>query len=391
MQLIKISIDQLKPAVYNPRIESSKLDKAIIESIKTFGYVDPIIVNADYTIIRGHQRYRVLKNMGYTDLEVIQIDLDKSAEKALNIALNKITGDWDQDKLKGALLDLESNLLGATGFSESELRKYFRADPVTEIVPIKNIESENITIEPNSMYICDGKHFIMNGDCTNKEDVNTLLTDSIDMLLTDPPYGVDYGSKVDDYKKIGKFSRNDGAIDGDINLNIDFFKSFLSLAFTHMAVKNTCYIFMLGGNLYTLDGAFMQCGGTWGDYLIWNKGSSVMNRKDYNAEHEFIYYGWYKAHKFYGPPNASSMMKYPKPVKNKWHPHQKPLDILSHLIQDGSAPGGRIYDPFGGSGSTLIAAAKLGRVCYTMEKDVKRFGDMLARLTLEGIQYERIR
>lgn len=388
MELIRVKIDELIPADYNPRIgvkKGTRLYEQIKNSLDTFGYADPIVVNKDKTIIGGHQRWVVMKEEGHKEVDVIVIDIDKTKEKALNIALNKITGNWDENKLKELFLDLEGFDLKLTGFADSELKKYFDIKLEASGGVAKEKDNE---VQAGKLYIIEGKHKLLCGDCTKQDDITLLLGDKkVDALITDPPYGVNYGGKVEHQKKLNKASRNDGEIIGDNQENYtQFYTDFLK--FIPFNDYNVSYIFMLGSCLYNLDTAFRSVGGTWGDYLIWLKNGSIIGFKDYNAKHEFIYYGWSKKHKFYGPSNACSILEFSNNGINKIHPHQKPLDLIGRLVSDATAPGGLVYDPFGGSGTTLIASEKLGRICYMMEIDEKRVNDILNRVVAEGLSYD---
>jgi ParB family chromosome partitioning protein len=390
MELRRVKIDELIPADYNPRIEvkkGTKLYEQIKDSLDTFGYAEPVVANKDMTIISGHQRWSVLKQEGCEDLEVIVIDIDKTKEKALNIALNKITGSWDEDKLKGLFLDLKELEfdLKLTGFRDSELKKYF--DIKLEENPGVAKEKNN-KIESGQLYIINGRHKLLCGDCTNKEHTTFLFGDKkVDALITDPPYGVDYGGKVKHQKQMNKASRDDGEITGDDQKDYTkFFIDFLNkIPFNDY---NVSYIFMLGPHLFDLDKAFRASGGSWGDYLLWLKNGSILGYKDYNPKHEFIYYGWRGKHKFYGPSNACSVLEFANNGNNKNHSHQKPLDLIGRLVSDATALGGLVYDPFGGSGTTLIASEKSGRICYMMEIDPNRVNDILNRIITEGLSYE---
>ena len=391
MELIRVKIDELIPAEYNPRTKVKKgtrLYEQIKNSLDTFGYADPIVVNKDKTIIGGHQRWIVMKEEGRKEVDVIviDIDIDKTKEKALNIALNKITGTWDELKLKNLFLDLEGFDLKLTGFADSELKKYFDLKIESSGEVAKDTDNG---IQSGQLYLIEGKHKLLCGDCTKKDNVSFLFNGKkVDALVTDPPYGVDYGGKVEHQKKLNKASRDDGEIVGDDQKDYtNFYADFLrNIPFNEY---NTSYIFMLGSHLYDLDKAFRAVGGNWGDYLIWLKNGSILGFKDYNAKHEFIYYGWMGKHKFYGPSNACSVLEFANNGVNKIHPHQKPLDLIGRLVSDATAPGGLVYDPFGGSGTTLIASEKLGRICYMMEIDEKRVNDILNRAISEGLSYER--
>lgn len=239
-----------------------------------------------------------------------------------------------------------------------------------------------MTIEQGTI-IKLGKHRLMCGDCTKQEDVDKLLQDvKVDSLITDPPYGVDYGDKNRTLNRLYGGNRKEKSISNDnINDYYEFFKKVLQNTRPHLNDYNTCYIFMSGKQLHNLRLAFEDAGYYWSDYLAWVKNNHVLGRKDYKAKMEHILYGWFNHHKFYGG-FRTNVLEYKRPYKNKLHPTMKPLPLLEQLITDGTPENGIVFDPFGGSGSTLIACEKMDRVCYIMEIDsdycdtiIKRYND----------------
>lgn len=213
----------------------------------------------------------------------------------------------------------------------------------------------------------------MCGSCTDLESYQKLTKGTkINMLLSDPPYGVDYESKRDD---MNKRARNKGGVKHK-NIANDthedyrqFFSDFLSII--EFTDYNTVYCFLSGQELHNLRLAFQDCDIKWGDYLIWLKNAMVMNRKDYNAKHEFIVYGWKGTHKFYGPTNATTVIECDRPSKADLHPTMKPIAILEELLSHGSKRNQIVYEPFAGSGSTLVACENKGRKCLAMELEPK--------------------
>ena len=200
MNFESINIEKLKPAEYNPRLDLKPGDKEfekIRKSIQEFGYVDPVIINKDGTIVGGHQRYKVLKEMGYTEIQCIVIDVDKDKEKALNIALNKISGDWDKTKLKDLLTELQGiGLAEITGFDIAELGMLGVQEEVIE----DDFDLEKV-LENETSYILSGdiillgRHRLLCGDSTNGADVERLMNGkNADLVITDPPYNVNYQS-----------------------------------------------------------------------------------------------------------------------------------------------------------------------------------------------------
>lgn len=406
MKMETRSLASLRPAEYNPRVQLQPADleyQNIKRSIETFGYVDPIIVNQDGTIIGGHQRYNVMKDLGYTEAQVVVVDLDKNNEKALNIALNKITGEWDEIKLKDLLLDLDLNDydLTATGFSSKEVEDLvIRLD--------KDVEAEDDDFDADADYESIeepvtqrgdiwilGDHRLMCGDSTDLGDVNTLMGgEEADLVITDPPYNVNY---------------KDGSIKND-NMDEGSFEDFLQNAFLamfeNMRPGAAAYIFHADSEGLAFRRAFRDAGFKLAECLIWEKNSFVLGRQDYQWRHEPILYGWKEgaAHYFIDDRSQDTILledeldlesmkkedlityinqiiaQYKdqttvlfekKPTKNDVHPTMKPVNLVGRLMRNSSKPGWNILDLFGGSGSTLMAAEQIGRRAFLMELDEK--------------------
>lgn len=371
----KISIEKLKPAEYNPRKDLKPEDEEyqkIKKSLVEFGYVAPVIVNADMTVIGGHQRLKVLKELGYTEIECNVVDLDKDKEKALNIALNKITGEWDNAKLEELLAELkETNIdMDMTGFSFDEVDNMLKditgsKEDDFDVDQALN-EIEEPTSKPGDVWIL-GRHRLMCGNSTQKEEVMRLMNkQEADMLLTDPPYNVDYVGKTSEALKI----END-------NMNETEFYNFLIDAFRNMfeSVKygGSIYVFHADTEGLNFRNAFKAVGFKLAQCLVWVKNTFVMGRQDYQWRHEPILYGWKEGagHYFVDNRKQSTVLEFDKPSRNAEHPTMKPIDLLVYLIKNSSKENDIILDLFGGSGSTLIAAEQIQRTCYTMELDPK--------------------
>lgn len=375
MNIQKISIEKLKPAEYNPRKDLKPEDEEyqkIKKSLVEFGYVAPVIVNADMTVIGGHQRLKVLKELGYTEIECNVVDLDKDKEKALNIALNKITGEWDNAKLEELLAELkETNIdMDMTGFSFDEVDNMLKditgsKEDDFDVDQALN-EIEEPTSKPGDVWIL-GRHRLMCGNSTQKEEVMRLMNkQEADMLLTDPPYNVDYVGKTSEALKI----END-------NMNETEFYNFLIDAFRNMfeSVKygGSIYVFHADTEGLNFRNAFKAVGFKLAQCLVWVKNTFVMGRQDYQWRHEPILYGWKEGagHYFVDNRKQSTVLEFDKPSRNAEHPTMKPIDLLVYLIKNSSKENDIILDLFGGSGSTLIAAEQIQRTCYTMELDPK--------------------
>lgn len=375
MNIQKISIEKLKPAEYNPRKDLKPEDEEyqkIKKSLTEFGYVAPIIVNADMTVIGGHQRLKVLKELGYTEIECNIVDLDKDKEKALNIALNKITGEWDNAKLEELLAELKETEIDmdATGFSFDEVDNMLKDITGSKEDDFDIDQALDEIEEPISktgdVWVL-GRHRLMCGNSTQKDDVMHLMNNQdADMILTDPPYNVDYVGKTSEALKI----END-------NMSETEFYNFLLDAFRNMfdSIKYGGSIYVFHADIEGLNfrNAFKAVGFKLAQCLVWVKNTFVMGRQDYQWRHEPILYGWKEGagHYFVDNRKQSTVLEFDKPSRNAEHPTMKPIDLLVYLIKNSSKENDIILDLFGGSGSTLIAAEQIQRTCYIMELDPK--------------------
>ena len=297
------------------------------------------------------------------------VDLPEAEEKALNVALNKISGEWDMPLLKDLLEELDTGAfdVSLTGFDTAEIEQLmtqFHLGGKVEEKEVPPVPEVPITKKGDVWLL--GKHKIMCGDCCIATDVERLFgRETADSIVTDPPYGVDYSGKNEFLNAYDKGKRMQTPIENDaIKDYRKFFAEFLSIA--PLGNYNTVYVFMSGKELHSLRLAFDDCKITCGDYLVWVKNNHVLGRKDYNAQHEFIVYGWRGKHKFYGA-FSTTVLNYDRPQKSELHPTMKPIELVARLITDGTRKNGLVYDPFGGSGTTLIAAEQTGRKCYMME------------------------
>ena len=419
MNIEKRTIKDLKPAEYNPRKALTPADaeyQKIKRSIETFGYIDPIIINKDGTIIGGHQRHTVLSDLGHTEVDVVVVDLSKEDEKALNVALNKISGEWDELKLKDLLveLDLGDYDISLTGFDDKDLEELIE---LTEFEP-EVTEDEFDSESAYSHSVSDGplvkqgevwqlgNHRIMCGSSTDINDVRKLMGgEMMDLIITDPPYNVNYEEKaaaLNEYRP-----NNNGAmeIQNDFMKNEDFY-TFLLTAFRNMEAYmrkgSAVYVFHADIEGLTFRKAFDDAGIKLAQVLIWEKNNFVLGRNDYHWRHEPILYGWKEGAKHYFVNDRTQdtvileddvdfdAMKKPelvqyikdlmhryadqtsviyekKPMSSSLHPTMKPLEIVGKLMKNSSKKGWNVGDFFGGSGSTLMAAEQLERNAFVME------------------------
>ncbi len=423
MELVKRNLIDLKSAEYNPRKTLRPEDpdyQRIAASIEEFGYVDPIIINSDNTIIGGHQRRTIMLDLGYAEADCILVDMDKTREKALNIALNKITGEWDEVALKDLLIDLDkANYdISLTGFYSEEIEQLFAEVELTQeanddgydldqrVEEIKEVRTKQGDIWQM------GRHRLMCGDATDIFDVKQLMEGiEADMIITDPPYNVAYEAKEKSLQNYCKRSsvRINSEIQND-QMSHDAFYNFLYKAFCNFyeVARPGCpiYIFHSDGEGINFRIAMKEAGFYQAQTLIWEKSQFVLGRQDYHWRHEPILYGWKQgaAHYFgggYGQDTVfveddvefSAMKKTDliayierirehlqenttviyekKPTRSDMHPTMKPIALFGRLITNSSKYKENIVDFFGGSGTTLIACEQLNRNAYLMELSEK--------------------
>ena len=383
MEIKELSLKELKPAAYNPRKKLKKGDKEyekIKQSLLKFGYVDPIIVNEDLTVIGGHQRLTVLKDLDYETAKCVIVDLPKEDEKALNIALNKITGQWDETLLADLLLDLQESdfNLDLTGFEPPEI------DNILSNVHDKELSEDEFDVEeelkkPTVSRRGDiwqlGKHRVICGDSTKSETYDQLLGDKkANLVVTDPPYNVDVEETA------GKIL-NDNMSDGDF---YQFLLSMFTQVENHMEDDASIYVFHADTEGLNFRKAFKDAGFYLSGCCIWKKNSLVLGRSPYQWQHEPCLYGWKKKgkHQWFSDRKQTTIWEYDRPKSSKDHPTMKPIQLMAYPIQNSSMRGTIVLDPFLGSGSTLIAADQTGRVCYGIELDEK-FVDVIVKRYIE--------
>lgn len=383
MEIKELPLKELKPAAYNPRKKLKKGDKEyenIKQSLLKFGYVDPIIVNEDLTVIGGHQRLTVLKDLDYETAKCVIVKLSKEDEKALNIALNKITGQWDDALLADLLLDLQESdfNLDLTGFEPPEI------DNILSNVHDKELSEDKFDVEeelkkPTVSRRGDiwqlGKHRVICGDSTKSETYDQLLGDKkANLVVTDPPYNVDVEETA------GKIL-NDNMSDGDF---YQFLLSMFTQVENHMEDDASIYVFHADTEGLNFRKAFKDAGFYLSGCCIWKKNSLVLGRSPYQWQHEPCLYGWKKKgkHQWFSDRKQTTIWEYDRPKSSKDHPTMKPIQLMAYPIQNSSMRGTIVLDPFLGSGSTLIAADQTGRVCYGIELDEK-FVDVIVKRYIE--------
>jgi len=377
IQIEQLPIGELRPDPANPRRISDQELETLTRSISEFGLIDPIIARReDKMVIGGHQRLLAARKLGYKTVPVVLTDLTVEQAHLLNIALNKISGSFDQELLARLLKELQEvpNIdLSLSGFEDDELKKLLKSLDARE----KKERLENFDLDgavkaaqsvpkakPGDIWLL-GEHRLACGDSTDREAVQRLMGGSkAVMTFTDPPYNVNYGETMKD-----KVRNNSNKITND-NLG-ESFEPFLEKACKNMLefTDGAVYICMSSSELHTLQKAFIAAGGHWSTFVIWAKNTFTMGRSDYQRQYEPILYGWREgvSHYWCRDRDQGDVWRVDKPSSSPLHPTMKPLALIERAIQNSSQAGDKVLDTFLGSGSTLIACERTGRICFGME------------------------
>jgi DNA modification methylase len=377
IQIEQLPIGDLRPDPANPRRISDQELETLTRSIREFGLIDPIIARRDdKMVIGGHQRLLAARKLGYKTVPVVLTDLTVEQAHLLNIALNKISGSFDQELLARLVKELQEvpNIdLSLSGFEDDELKKLLKSLDARERrdrpenfdldAAIKAAQSSPVA-KPGDIWLL-GEHRLACGDSTDREAVQRLMGQAkATMTFTDPPYNVNYGETMKD-----KLRKNSNKIIND-NLG-DAFEPFLEKACKNMLefTDGAVYICMSSSELHTLQKAFIAAGGHWSTFIIWAKNTFTIGRSDYQRQYEPILYGWREGvtHYWCRDRDQGDVWQVDKPSSSPLHPTMKPLALIERAIQNSSQAGDKVLDPFLGSGSTLIACERTGRICYGME------------------------
>ena len=356
MKIEKVKISELNPAEYNPRRMTNKQYEDLKNSLEKFGLVDPIIINSDNTVVGGHQRLRIMRELGAELVPIVRVNLSKEDEKELNIRLNKNTGEFDLDVLAN---NFEVEKLKDWGFKDVEFG--FNIDKIVE----GNIEDDHIPkVKESRVKLGDvwelGNHRLMCGDSTKESDVNKLMNgDKADMVFTDPPYGISYSSNMRTKTEKFKELKNDNIF---LNLWIPLINKY-SNGFVYVWTS-----------WKVLDTWLDMCKeiGDLSNMIIWFKGGGGIGdlKKTFSSDYE-IALVYNRGNEITGK-RLGSVWEIGKDNNSSYkHPTQKPVKLSETAIKNTSIKNNIILDLFLGSGSTLIACEKTNRTCYGMELDTK--------------------
>lgn len=380
MQLV--SVAKLVPYQNNARTHSPAQIQKLRSSLREFGFVNPVIIDRDYNVIAGHGRIAAAREEGITEVPCVFVDhLTEAQKKAYILADNRMAMDagWDEELLRVELEALEEMGfdLGMTGFDEKELAELFPTEEAKEDDFDVDAELQKPTFTKSGDVWTLDRHRLVCGDST-KEETYAALMDGIkaNLVITDPPYNVNYEGSA-------------GKIKND-NMANDKFYEFLFAAFQNMesvmAPDASIYVFHADTEGLNFRRAFADAGFYLSGCCIWKKQSLVLGRSPYQWQHEPVLYGWKKngKHQWYTGRKETTIWEFDKPKKNGDHPTMKPIPLLAYPIGNSSMANSVVLDPFGGSGSTLIACEQTDRICRTIELDEK-FCDVIVNRYIEQV------
>lgn len=393
----RIPISKIRPAAYNPRKDLRPGDpeyEKLLKSIDEFDCVEPLVWNRrTENLIGGHQRLKILLARGDTDVPCSVVDLPLEKEKALNIALNKISGDWDEGKL-ATLLDELIRVpefdFEVTGFDLPEASQL-----IDQLLHQNNDEDDDFDVEAELQQIVEpktrpgelielGHHRILCGDCTDTANIKQLMEDKkAQLVFTDPPYAVDYrGGRVG--KDWEHKPRQDGEKYWD-EMSVSSYQKLLTESLNHAYQfsdeKTALYIWFASSRIATVIEGLSVANWEMRNLLVWVKNTfagSLFAQYKHRYEPCFYCFKKGKSTRWYGPTNETTVWECDKPHRNEDHPTIKPLPLAMRAIRNSSAVGDIVLDLFLGSGTTIIAAQRTGRVCFGTELE-PRYCDVIRK------------
>ena len=376
-------VKSLIPYARNARTHSDMQVAQIAASIKEFGFLNPIVIAEDNTILCGHGRLMAAQKLGLKKVPCVkESHLTETQRRAFIIADNKLSlnAGWDNELLSVELTELQGADfdLDLLGFDEKELSQLFdEGNEIQEDEFDVGTELTKPTFSKSGDIWSLGRHRLVCGDSTKEETYKRLMgKKKANLVMTDPPYNVDYQGSA-------------GKIKND-NMESDKFYQFLFDAFVNMeqamASDASIYVFHADTEGLNFRKAFIDAGFYLSGCCIWKKPSLVLGRSPYQWQHEPCLYGWKKKgkHQWYSGRKETTVWEFEKSKKNSEHPTMKPIPLLAYPITNSTMSNAIVLDPFGGSGSTLIACEQTDRICYTIELDEK-FCDVIVNRYLEQV------
>ena len=376
-------VGKLIPYGRNPRKNDHVIEQ-MAGAIQEFGFRIPIIAKSTGEVVDGHLRLKAALHLGLETVPVVLADdLTPMQIKAFRILANRSAtwAEWDEDLLRLELeeLQLDDFDLALTGFDDDEIAELLAGEESTTEGNTDEDAAPEVPVtpvsKPGDVWIMGG-HRLLCGDSTDAASFALLMAgEKATMVFTDPPYNVDYANSAKDKMRgTNRPILNDNLGDG--------FQDFLLNAFkpTLAHCSGAIYVAMSSSELDTLQAAFRAAGGKWSTFIIWAKNTFTLGRSDYQRQYEPILYGWPEGatRHWCGDRDQGDVWHFDKPHKNDLHPTMKPVELVERAIRNSSRPGNVVLDPFGGSGSTLIAAEKSGRVARLIELDPK-YVDVIVR------------
>lgn len=376
MEIKTVDINSIFIDPSNARKHPQKNMDAIKGSISKFQQVEPLVVQkSKKIIIGGNGRYQAMKELGFKEVQIVEVDLTDTQSAALAISLNR-TGElaeWDLDILPDLLLSLQQEDfdLASIGFDEDDLNTFIpeeieegKTDP--DAVP-ENVETR---CKPGDLWIL-GNHRLLCGDSTNVQHVGLLMNgEKADMVFTDPPWNVNYGgADHPSYKK--RQIMNDSMTEDKWQ---EFVHGFCVNLFAFSKPGSAIYLVMSAQEWPVIDKNLRDAGFHWSSTIIWAKDRLVMSRKDYHTQYEPIWYGWNGDGSRLFPlkdRKQTDLWNINRPSVSELHPTTKPVELIERALNNSSDNKSVVMELFGGSGSTLIACQKTGRRCMSMELDPK--------------------
>lgn len=367
MEIVNKNIEEIKMYENNPRNNDGAVEY-VANSIKEFGFKVPIVLDKNNIIVAGHTRYKAAKLLNITEIPcIVADDLSDEQVKAFRLIDNKAAelASWDIDLLNLELENIKDIDMELFDFQISNILDNVVDDEYEVELP------EDPKTKNGNIYKL-GNHYLMCGDSTNAEDVKKLMNNQLaDLIVTDPPYNVNYEGKTDNNLKI----MND-------NMEDNQFYSFLESAFINLydSIKagGSIYVFHADTEGLNFRKAMMSSGFKLAECLVWVKNAFVMGRQDYHWKHEPVLYGWKPgaSHYFINDRSQSTVLEFDKPIRNEEHPTMKPIDLIAYLINNSSKKDEIVLDLFGGSGTTMIACEQTNRKAFIMELD-PRYCDVI--------------
>lgn len=366
----KVNIDKLIPYARNARTHSKEQILQLRASLREFGFVNPVIVDKELNIIAGHGRILAAKEEGFAEVPCVFAEhLTEAQKRAYILADNRLAlnAGWDAEMLSVEITDLQGSDfdISLLGFDDAELNKLLGGmeDVKDDDFDVDAELQKPAVTKPGDLWLL-GSHRLVCGDSTKAETFDLLMDGkAANLTVTDPPYNVNYEGSA------GKI-KNDNMAD-------DKFYQFLLDAFTltekAMARDASIYVFHADTEGLNFRRAFSDAGFYLSGTCIWKKQSLVLGRSPYQWRHEPILFGWKKSgkHAWYSDRKQSTIWEFDKPRKNPDHPTMKPVPLIAYPIVNSSMTGCIVLDPFGGSGSTLIASEQTDRICFVVELDEK--------------------